>query len=94
MVAGDLVNTASRLQSVAPPGTVIVGEGTYRAASEAIVFEPAGEHTLKGKATPVPAFTALRVVAQAARERGLTVGASAAASSSSRRSWGGSPSSS
>ena len=64
MVAGDLVNTASRLQSVAPPGTVIVGEGTYRAASEAIVFEPAGEHTLKGKATPVPAFTALRVVAQ------------------------------
>ena len=31
MVAGDLVNTASRLQSVAPPGTVLVGEATYRA---------------------------------------------------------------
>ena len=32
MVAGDLVNTASRLQSVAPPGTVLVGEATQRAA--------------------------------------------------------------
>ena len=28
MVAGDLVNTASRLQSVAAPGTVLVGEAT------------------------------------------------------------------
>src|SRR3989304_5567766 len=28
MVAGDMVNTASRLQSVAPPGTVLVGEAT------------------------------------------------------------------
>ena len=33
MVAGDLVNTASRLQSVAAPGTVLVGEATQRAAS-------------------------------------------------------------
>ncbi|MGH2556535.1 MAG: ATP-binding protein, partial [Actinomycetota bacterium] len=63
MVAGDLVNTASRLQSVAPPGTVLVGEATMRAASGAIAFEPAGEHTLKGKASPVPAWRALRVVA-------------------------------
>ena len=54
MVAGDLVNTASRLQSVAPPGTVLVGEATYQAASDAIAFEPAGEQLLKGKAAPVP----------------------------------------
>ena len=64
MVAGDLVNTASRLQSVAPPGTVLVGEATMQAAAEAISFEPVGEQLLKGKATPVPAFRALRVVAQ------------------------------
>ena len=47
MVAGDLVNTASRLQSVAPPGTVLVGESTYRATNEAIAFEPAGDQLLK-----------------------------------------------
>jgi class 3 adenylate cyclase/tetratricopeptide (TPR) repeat protein len=64
MVAGDLVNTASRLQSVAAPGTVLVGEGTQRAAATAIVFEPAGDQELKGKAAPVAAFRAIRVVAQ------------------------------
>ena len=64
IVAGDLVNTASRLQSVAPPGTVLVGEATQRAASAAIVFEAAGERSLKGKAAPVPAWQAVRVVAE------------------------------
>ena len=64
MVAGDLVNTASRLQSVASVGTVLVGEATQRAASRAIVFEEAGEQALKGKSAPVPAWRALRVVAE------------------------------
>jgi class 3 adenylate cyclase/tetratricopeptide (TPR) repeat protein len=64
MVAGDLVNTASRLQSVAAPGTVLVGEATFRAAAGAIAFEPAGEQDLKGKAAPVQAWRAVRVVAQ------------------------------
>jgi class 3 adenylate cyclase/tetratricopeptide (TPR) repeat protein len=64
MVAGDLVNTAARLQGVAEPGTVLVGEATRRAAERSIVFEPLGDHSLKGKTTPVPAWRALRVVAQ------------------------------
>ncbi|MFL5675942.1 MAG: ATP-binding protein, partial [Chloroflexota bacterium] len=64
MVAGDLVNTASRLQSVAPPGTVLVDEPTERTASKAIAFEPAGEQLLKGKSSPVPAYRAMRVVAE------------------------------
>ena len=63
MVAGDLVNTASRLQSVAQPGTVLVGEATQRAASKAIAFEETGEQLLKGKTGPVPAWRAVRVVA-------------------------------
>jgi class 3 adenylate cyclase/tetratricopeptide (TPR) repeat protein len=64
MVAGDLVNTASRLQSAAQPGMVLVGAATQRAASRAIVFEPAGDQLLKGKASPVPAWHAVRVVAE------------------------------
>ena len=64
MVAGDLVNTASRLQSVAPPGVVLVGESTQRATSQAIAYEPAGEQLLKGKAAPVTAYQALRVVGE------------------------------
>ena len=64
MVAGDLVNTAARLQSVAPPGSVLVGEATQRASAGAIAFEPAGDQLLKGKSAPVPAFHALRVVAE------------------------------
>ncbi|MEO5987011.1 MAG: adenylate/guanylate cyclase domain-containing protein, partial [Candidatus Limnocylindria bacterium] len=64
MVAGDLVNTAARLQGVAEPGTVLVGEATRRSAESAIVFEPIADHSLKGKTSPVPAWQALRVVAQ------------------------------
>ncbi len=64
MVAGDLVNTAARLQSVAQPGTVLVGEAIQRAASSSITFEPAGEQVLKGKGAPVTAWRALRVVAE------------------------------
>jgi class 3 adenylate cyclase/tetratricopeptide (TPR) repeat protein len=64
LVVGDLVNTASRLQAVAEPGTVLVGEATRRAAATAIAFEPAGEQTLKGRVAPVPAFRALRVIAE------------------------------
>jgi len=64
MVAGDLVNTAARLQSIAPPGAVLVGESTQRAAAAAIAFEEAGAPLLKGKIAPVPAWRALRVVAQ------------------------------
>jgi class 3 adenylate cyclase len=64
MVAGDIVNTAARLQSAAQPGSVLVGEATQRATSGSIVFEEAGEQVLKGKASPVPAWRALRVVAE------------------------------
>ena len=64
MVAGDLVNTAARLQSVAAPGVVLVGESTQRAAASAIAFEPAGDQVVKGKQAPVPAWRAVRVVAE------------------------------
>jgi class 3 adenylate cyclase/tetratricopeptide (TPR) repeat protein len=62
MVAGDLVNTASRIQSVADPGSVLVGGATRRSAEAAVAYEDAGLHELKGKAEPVHLWRALRVV--------------------------------
>ena len=54
MVAGDLVNTASRIQSAADPGAVLVGDPTKRASEAAVAYEDAGEHPLKGKGRAGP----------------------------------------
>jgi len=63
MVAGDLVNTASRIQSSAEPGAVFVGEATRRATEATIAYEDVGTFELKGKAGLVPLWRALRLVA-------------------------------
>jgi class 3 adenylate cyclase/predicted ATPase len=63
MVLGDTVNTASRLQSIAAPGAVLVDDVTRRASEAAIAYEDDGEHEVKGREQPVHAWTALRVVA-------------------------------
>src|SRR3954454_19766221 len=60
MVAGDVVNTAARLQSAAPVGGVIVGRGTYDATREAIEYELASPVEAKGKTDPVEAWLAVR----------------------------------
>ena len=52
IVAGDAVNTAARIQSVAGPGQVLADGATQRLAEPAIGFADAGEHALKGKAEP------------------------------------------
>lgn len=64
MVLGDTVNSASRVQGAAAPGTVFVDESTWRASSGAIAFEEIGPLDLKGKSETVNAWRALRVVAQ------------------------------
>ena len=69
MVLGDTVNTASRLQSIAAPGTVLVDDATRRASEAAIAYEDAGEPPVKGREQPVRAWTALRVVAGAGGAR-------------------------
>jgi tetratricopeptide (TPR) repeat protein len=63
MVAGDLVNTASRVQTAAKPGTVLVGEATRRATEAAVGYEDAGLHELKGKTELVSLWRATRVLA-------------------------------
>jgi class 3 adenylate cyclase/tetratricopeptide (TPR) repeat protein len=62
MVAGDLVNTASRIQAAAEPGSVLVGEATRRTTERTIVYDEAGSFELKGKEGPVSLWKARRVV--------------------------------
>ena len=64
MVAGDVVNTAARLQSAAPVGSVIVGEETYVATRNVIEYRPAQPVLAKGKSAPVPAWLAVRATSQ------------------------------
>ncbi|MGH9102741.1 MAG: adenylate/guanylate cyclase domain-containing protein, partial [Acidimicrobiales bacterium] len=61
-LAGDTVNTAARVQSVADPGAVLVDEATWRLSRSAVVCSPAGEHLLKGKAAPLALWRAQHVV--------------------------------
>jgi tetratricopeptide (TPR) repeat protein len=62
MVAGDAVNTASRVQATAEPGSVLVDVPTQRLTGSAIAFADGGEHTLKGKAEPQRLWRAVRVL--------------------------------
>jgi class 3 adenylate cyclase/tetratricopeptide (TPR) repeat protein len=63
IVVGDRVNTASRVQSAAVPGTVLVDDTTRQVTASAIAFEDAGEHAVKGKVEPLQLWRAVRVVA-------------------------------
>src|SRR5437870_1531412 len=59
MAAGDVVNTAARLQSAAPVNGILVGETTYRATRHAIDYRDAPPVEAKGKAEPVKAWEAV-----------------------------------
>src|SRR6185437_6169411 len=59
MVAGDVVNTAARLQSAAPINGILVGEGTYRATRHVIDYREAEPVEAKGKSEPVKVWEAV-----------------------------------
>jgi class 3 adenylate cyclase/tetratricopeptide (TPR) repeat protein len=56
---GDVVNTASRLQTGASPGALVVGEETYHATRTVIDYRPIEPIVAKGKREPLPAWQAL-----------------------------------
>ncbi|MGE5826821.1 MAG: adenylate/guanylate cyclase domain-containing protein [Micromonosporaceae bacterium] len=53
---GDAVNVAARLQTLAEPGQVVIGEATRSALGAGVHCEPLGELTVKGRAQPVRAY--------------------------------------
>jgi class 3 adenylate cyclase len=66
-VHGDAVNTASRLETAAPVGSVLVGEETYNLTREAFAYSEMPPLTLKGKVAPVSAWVALEPLGAPAR---------------------------
>jgi class 3 adenylate cyclase len=69
MAAGDVVNTAARLQAASPVGGVLVGERTFRAAEKAIEFERAEPVVAKGKEKPLAVWRAVTARARVSVER-------------------------
>jgi predicted ATPase/class 3 adenylate cyclase len=59
MAAGDVVNTAARLQAAAPVNGILVGERTFRATRGVIKYRQGPQVIAKGKREPVPAWEAL-----------------------------------
>jgi class 3 adenylate cyclase len=51
---GDTANVAARLQGVADPGSVAVGELTAKQLAQSFELEPLGDVTVKGRAEAIP----------------------------------------
>jgi class 3 adenylate cyclase/tetratricopeptide (TPR) repeat protein len=62
LVTGDAVNVASRLETAATPGEILIGDDTYRLVRNAVLVEPVDELDLKGKAEPMKAWRVLGVL--------------------------------
>jgi adenylate cyclase len=58
-VLGDAVNIASRLESLCPPGSILVGPKTHELTKERFRFRPHGSNRLKGKKQAVETFEVL-----------------------------------
>ena len=58
LVAGDVVNTASRLQTAAPTNGILVGQATHRATRGSFEYAEVEALVVKGKRTPVRAWLA------------------------------------
>ena len=73
IVTGDVVNTASRLQALAPTGGILVGEATYRVTRDAIEYREEEPVRAKGKAQPLAIWRAIaaRTPARATAPRRL-----------------------
>ncbi len=55
-VVGETPNLAARLQSLAPPNSVVTSSRTRRLVGGLFEYEDLGQHSLKGFDVPVPAF--------------------------------------
>jgi len=74
---GDTVNLASRMETMAEPGTTYVTEDTFKLTEGMFRFEALGEKAVKGKKDPVRVFRVIAISSRRTKfdvsaERGLT----------------------
>jgi class 3 adenylate cyclase len=69
MAAGDVMNTASRLQNAAPVDGILVDETTHRATGGAIEYRQADPVRVKGKTGPIDVWEAIAARPAGADER-------------------------
>src|SRR6266511_3388449 len=60
IVAGVVVNTAARLQEIAPVGGIVVAEGTYRGTRNLVEYEELEPVSVKGRTEPVSLWRPIR----------------------------------
>lgn len=70
-VMGDTVNTASRLQTLAPPSKVVVSQSTYRATRHSFEYGPMQSASVKGKVEPVVFYEVIGIRSERESVRGL-----------------------
>ena len=58
-VIGDVVNTASRLEKIAQPNQILIGESTYNAVKAPFHIKKVGKKTVKGKTRAVTVYEVL-----------------------------------
>ncbi len=89
MVAGDVMNTAARIQAAAPVDGILVGSATHRATERVVVYREHEPVAAKGKAEPVEVWEAVEALGRISgpgddaasplvgreHERGLLLGA-------------------
>jgi class 3 adenylate cyclase len=68
---GDAVNIAARLQTAAPPGSVLVTEATRRLIGPDAEFRDLGPIDVRGKSEPIRAYEVLAVGEHSGRARGI-----------------------
>ncbi len=67
IATGDVMNTAARLQGLAPVGGIVVGERTFLATEAVFDYESLGSVTVKGKADPLPIWRVAGVLSEEER---------------------------
>jgi class 3 adenylate cyclase len=66
MVAGDVMNTAARIQSAAPVDGILVGASTHRATERVIIYREHAPVEAKGKTDPVDVWEAVEALGRVA----------------------------